>query len=108
MSSGQKKIIADQKSKIDKIEEISDSITLTEIKLKFLNNIEKSADFCYKICDNKNNLINSKSYISANAYPCIVNCLNKRHDSIKRCYEVRILSNLDIIKESVSGRKRRN
>ena len=91
INSDQKKMIADQKAKLDKMEGISEFITLSDIKLKFFSNLEKSSDLCINICDKSNSMQFTNSFISTNAYPCMMNCFNKRHASIKKCYEVTLL-----------------
>jgi hypothetical protein len=88
MNNDQKKTIADQKIKLDKIEDMTNFIAMAEIKLKLTTHLEKSADICLEKCDKNNNLYNRKSFISVDAYPCLFNCISKRHLIMKKSYDV--------------------
>lgn len=88
MNSNQKKIIDNQKLKLDRIEDISKNIFLTEMKLKLTVNVEKSADFCLQTCNQKYDRYNIKSFISVDSYPCIFNCLYKRHNIMMKSLDV--------------------
>lgn len=88
MNNEQKKIISDQKIKLDKIEDMTNYIAMAEIRLNFTTYLEKSADLCLEKCDKNNYFNNRKSFISVDAYPCLLNCLNKRHLVMKKSYEV--------------------
>jgi hypothetical protein len=88
MNKEHKKIITDKKMKLDKMEDMTNFIAMAEIKLKFSTHLEKSADSCLEKCDRNNYLYNKKSFISVDAYPCLINCVKKRHLIMKKSYDV--------------------